>query len=267
MIDRGNGVPVVLIPGLQGRWEWMAPTVDALVRRCRIVTYSLSGEPGSGRPFDSSIGFENYTRQLEDVLDRAGLERAVLCGVSFGGLVALRVAAARPDRTAGLALVSAPGPSWQADARVRRHVRWPRLLAPWFVVTSPFRVGPEILAAMPGVGAALRFSLRHSLRVAAAPLAPTLMANRVRMMMAMSAAADCIRVSAPTLVVTGEPALDRVVPVESTREYARMIPGARYILFNRTGHMGVMTQPDRFAEILGDFAHACVDADRSRRTA
>ena len=30
MIDVGSGTPVVLIPGLQGRWEWMAPTVDAL---------------------------------------------------------------------------------------------------------------------------------------------------------------------------------------------------------------------------------------------
>ena len=30
IIDRGSGPPLVLIPGLQGRWEYVRPTVDAL---------------------------------------------------------------------------------------------------------------------------------------------------------------------------------------------------------------------------------------------
>jgi pimeloyl-ACP methyl ester carboxylesterase len=258
---------VVLIPGLQGRWEWMAPAVDALARRCRTVTYSLAGEPGSNWPHDPSTNLDTLTRQLEAVLDRAGLERAVVCGVSFGGLIALRFAATRPHRTSGLALVSTPGPAWKANARVLRHIRWPRALAPWFVATSPLRLTPEILAAFPGLVRAASFSIRQTARVAAAPLAPRRMADRVRMLMAVECRADCARVEAPTLVVTGEPALDRVVPVEGSREYVNAIRGARYVQFERTGHIGVMTRPERFAEIIGDFAHACAHADRSRRTA
>ena len=30
MFDQGKGAPLIVIPGVQGRWEWMAPTVDAL---------------------------------------------------------------------------------------------------------------------------------------------------------------------------------------------------------------------------------------------
>ena len=30
IVDKGHGTPIVLIPGVQGRWEWMRPTVDAL---------------------------------------------------------------------------------------------------------------------------------------------------------------------------------------------------------------------------------------------
>lgn len=266
MIDRGSGAPVVLIPGMQGRWEWMAPAVDALSERCRVLTYSLCGEPGSGRDLDPALGFDNLTRQLEETLDRAGVAPAVLCGVSFGGIVALRFAAEHPERTAGLALVSTPGPSWRADARVRRHVRWPRLLAPWFVVTSPLRLMPEITATFGHGARAAAFFARHSARVAAAPIAPTRTAERVRMLMAISPAADCVKVGAPTLVVTGEPALDRVVPANGTREYVRAIPGAEHVLFERTGHIGLVTRPDRFAEIIGGFAETAVLKYEARRT-
>jgi pimeloyl-ACP methyl ester carboxylesterase len=252
---------------MQGRWEWMAPAVDALAKRCRVVTYSLCGEPGSGRDLDPAIGFDNLTRQLEETLDGAGIERAVLCGVSFGGLVALRFAADHPERTAGLALVSAPGPSWRANARVRRHVRWPRLLAPWFAITAPFRLMPEIATTFGRGTRGAAFFLRHSARVAAAPLAPTRTAERVRMLMALNPAADCVKVGAPTLVVTGEPGLDRVVPAEGTQEYLRAIPGAEHVLLERTGHIGLVTRPDRFAEIVGDFSRACFDNRRSRRSA
>ena len=85
--------------------------------------------------------------------------------------------------------------------------------------------------------------------------------------MALDSRADCARVEAPTLVITGESTLDRVVPVDSTREYVGTIRGARCAMLERTGHIGPMTRPEEFAAILGDFAHACADADRSRRTA
>jgi pimeloyl-ACP methyl ester carboxylesterase len=267
MVDKGSGPAVVLIPGMQGRWEWMAPAVDALAKRCRVVTYSLCGEPGSGREPDPALGFDNLTRQLEATLDQAGITRAVLCGVSFGGLVALRFAAEHPERTAGLALVSTPGPSWRANARVRRHVRWPRLLAPWFAITSPLRLMPEIKATFGHGTQAVAFFIRHSARVAAAPLAPTRTAERVRMLMALSPAADCVKVAAPTLVVTGEPALDHVVPADGTCDYLRAIPDAEHVVLERTGHIGLVTRPERFADIVGDFSRACFDDRRSRRSA
>ena len=50
MIDIGTGPPLVLIPGLQGRWEWMRPAVDALARRFRVLTFSLAGDNGSDTP-------------------------------------------------------------------------------------------------------------------------------------------------------------------------------------------------------------------------
>ena len=80
---------------------------------CRTISYTLSGDIGSGSTLQPELGFENYTRQLEDVLERAGLKQAVICGVSFGGFVALRYAARHPERVSALILASAPGPGWR----------------------------------------------------------------------------------------------------------------------------------------------------------
>lgn len=256
MFDRGSGPPIVVVPGVQGRWEWMAPALDALARRCRTVSYSLCGDFGSGRKLDPAMGFENYLRQLDAVLDEAGLERTALCGVSYGGLVALKYAATRPHRVSGLVLCSAPAPGWVPTEQQQRWVQRPWLSAPAFVVTSPGRLIPEITAALPDWRRALGFTARHALRVAAAPMIPSLMASRVTWTRNMDFTPDCERVQAPTLVVTGEERLDRVVPVQVTRRYATLIRNARYEMIENSGHIGMLTRTDRFAAIVTDFVYA-----------
>jgi hypothetical protein len=46
------------------------------------------------------------------------------------------------------------------------------------------------------------------------------------------------------------------VPVGNTRTYTSLIRDARYELMDGTGHIGVLTQPDRFATIISRFVHA-----------
>jgi pimeloyl-ACP methyl ester carboxylesterase len=70
-------------------------------------------------------GFDAYVEQIGQALDALQLQRAVICGVSYGGLVAAAFAAAHPERVAGLALVSAIPPSWAPDARARFFMRSP----------------------------------------------------------------------------------------------------------------------------------------------
>src|ERR1700693_7753 len=110
--DVGTGPAIVLIPGIQGRWEWMRPAVEALAGRWRVITSSLPREPGVARLPDGSGGFDGYVRHIDRLLDSANLSEAVICGVSFGGLIALRYAARRRERVGALILVSTPGPRW-----------------------------------------------------------------------------------------------------------------------------------------------------------
>jgi 3-oxoadipate enol-lactonase len=253
MFDHGTGPALIVIPGVQGRWEWMTPALRELQKHCRTVTYTLCGDIGSGMKFDPRLGFDNYIRQLDSIFERTGLEQAALCGVSYGGFIALRYAAMRPDRISRLILVSAPAPGWVPSARQRRYVARPWMSAPAFVMTGPLRVWPEIQAAYDTWGERLRFTARHGARVVSAPMIPPVVAARVRLQQSTDFAPDCARVLAPTLVVTGEDGLDRVVPPEITRRYMTLIPGAQYVKLERSGHIGMLTRSPQFAEIVASF--------------
>ena len=50
MIDTGQGSPIVLIPGMQGRWEWMTPTVEALSAHHRTFSFSLDDVDAAKAP-------------------------------------------------------------------------------------------------------------------------------------------------------------------------------------------------------------------------
>jgi pimeloyl-ACP methyl ester carboxylesterase len=82
------------------------------------------------------------------------------------------------------------------------------------------------------------------------------MAKRAEIIGTVDFAREASRVLAPTLVVSGDPALDHVVAAETTSAYARLIPAARGVTLDQTGHIGCVTRPDRFAAVVGEFVHS-----------
>ena len=246
--DRGVGPAIIVIPGVQGRWEWMRPALDALARRCRAISYSL------GRVSrDPREAFKQLAGQVDRVLDRAGVETAEVLGVSFGGLIAAHYAAIRPQRVNTLIVASSPSPRWRPSEAQARSMRRPWLSAPGFMALASLQALREMTEAIPGRGAQLHFCARQAVRIAAAPVLPSAMAARARLLGGLDLSTECRQIVAPTLVITGTPDLDRVVAVASTREYLTLIPGARYAMMEKTGHLGLVTKPERFAQLVGDF--------------
>jgi 3-oxoadipate enol-lactonase len=252
IVDRGAGTPIVLIPGLQGRWEWMRPTVDALAKHHRVITFSLCDERTSPFPCDLEKAFENYVEQVDLALDRAHLDKAVIAGVSYGGLIATEFAARRPQRVSGLVLANALHKSWTLNPRQQQFLTAPRLMSPLFVLTAPSRMKAEMRAAFPRIGERLLFMTKYGACVGFALASPAKMARRVSWAQAHQFA-DVHAVKAPALLVTGEPDLDKVVPVDVTRRYLDELEGAEHVILKRTGHNGLVTRPDDFADLLGRF--------------
>jgi len=235
-------VPLVLIPGIQGRWEYMRRTVDALSAHFQVVTFSLRGHT-----------IDDYVGQVSRALDDGKIDRAIICGVSFGGLVALRFAATARDRTTALILVSTPAPTWRLKPRHRLYARLPFVLGPLFMVETPWRLRAELSAALPDRRARWAFKLEAVRTFMTTGLPLTGMAARAQLIERLDPRGDCDRVTTPTLVVTGEPHLDHVVSATESAEYVRLIRGAQGAVLERTGHMGTMTRPDAFAALVHEF--------------
>ena len=247
MIDKGSGPTVLMIPGLQGRWEWMSPAVDALATHCRVISDSLAGDRGSLRELDPAKRFHNYLDWVDELV-----KQVTLCGVS-GGLVALHYATHRPVRISSLVLISSPSPQWQPNRQFKWRLQAPRLLSPAFMLSSPFRLYPEITRAVPSFVHRAWFAITYLRRVIKSPCSSTNMAKRVQLLADIDFVEDCKHIDAPTLVVTGSPGLDRVVSVDSRREHLKAVPGASYEQINDTGHIGPVTKPDVFSKVVTNF--------------
>ena len=259
LIDRGHGAPILLVPGLPGRHEWMEPVISVMARRFRVLSFSLT-------TIDTDRFFDRSVECIDALMAEAQVARATLVGVSFGGLVAARYAARRPEAVTHLVLASAPSPRWQLDARSAAYVRRPALSMPLFALRGAFRMGPEVFAAFPTWRSRIAFAARYGLVALRAPGSPRRMAAWVNAWMTSNLVDDCRAIAAPTLVVTGETSLDRVVPVSSSLDYLRLIPHSRHAVVARTGHLGALMHPDQFTALVDDFVtqwpHAAATSSR-----
>jgi pimeloyl-ACP methyl ester carboxylesterase len=112
--------PIVLLHGLASTSRIWMLTAPFLAERCRVVALDQRGHGETAKP-DAGYDFASVTADAVAFLDALGLERAVLAGHSWGGNVAVEVAARHPKRVAGLVLVdggffevsSRPGMTWQ----------------------------------------------------------------------------------------------------------------------------------------------------------
>lgn len=132
---------VLLLHGLASnlsRWSEFAEHT-ALAERHAVLRVDLRGHGRSDTP--DRIGLEIWRDDLAAVLDAAGHARAIAVGHSLGAQVALRLAADRPDRVAGLVLIDPVFPQALKPDR-----RWMREAGP------AFRFGAAVVRALNALG-------------------------------------------------------------------------------------------------------------------
>jgi pimeloyl-ACP methyl ester carboxylesterase len=252
MVDVGSGPPIVLIPGIQGRWEWMGPAIKEVSKRCRVLTFSYDRTPGAGsRPDPGTL--DRIVDQVVEIMDAAGVEKAAICGVSFGGFIATRFAARFPERVTALLLVSSPTPRWAPNTTLLKYMERPLISMPLVLPAWFLRMWPEIFAAQPTLSGRAWFAWRYFTRAILSPLSVTRMAGWARLKMATDIVADCARVTAPTLLITGEPGLDKVIDLRQSADWTTLIPGTRHVTIPRTGHIGLVSKPAEFADLVCGF--------------
>ena len=118
--DRGTGPPVVLWPSLLSDGTLFRHQQADLVRDHRVVTIDPPGH-GRSEPAGHAFSLDDCARALLEVMDALAVERAVVGGLSWGGMTAMRVALRAPERVRALALLdtSAEAESWKVLPRYR----------------------------------------------------------------------------------------------------------------------------------------------------
>lgn len=150
--DRGQGLPLVCLPGLTRTMADFEPVCD-LAGRLRLIRMDYRGRGASDRAADpASYTIAQEAADLLGLLDHLGIARAAILGTSRGGLIAMHLARVAPERLLGAALVDIgpvmePGaldtiarrlgrpPPWQALAEAAAAL--PGLMAPAFVDVAP----------------------------------------------------------------------------------------------------------------------------------
>lgn len=128
-------------------WE---PQMPELRGHASIVRYDQRGHGLSGVP-DGSCTIDQLGGDVLRVMDHLGVERAVFCGLSLGGLTGLWLGIHHPERLAGLVLVNT-APSFPAEVWIERAaVAREQGMAPLVEATLTRWFTPGFIAAQPRV--------------------------------------------------------------------------------------------------------------------
>ncbi len=124
---QGDGPPVLLLRGGPGLgFEYLEGLADELAEGWAVAAYQQRGLPPSSTAGPYAVA--DHVADARRVLDALGWDRAVVVGHSWGGHLALHVAAALPERTAAVLAVDplgAVGDSGRPSSR-RRSGHAPR---------------------------------------------------------------------------------------------------------------------------------------------
>ena len=229
-----QGPPLLLIHGAGGsRLDWPAE-----LRRLpgpRVITIDLPGHgrsPGTGR-----ADTQDYARDVAALMDALSIERAIWCGHSMGGAVALQAALTTPERVAGLVLV-ATGSKLPVDpALPERALHDREQTARWIVDTAWGDGAPQELKAI---------GLRRLLETSPGVLHDDFLACR-----AFDVRDRLGAIGAPTLVIGARD--DRMVKLKFSETLAERIPNATLVIVESAGHMVLLEHAQALSRVVGQW--------------
>jgi proline iminopeptidase len=254
-----SATPVIIAnggPGLSHIYMLQNDVWPRLSHNRQIVFYDQRGTGGSKRvKSDADWGMDTQVADMEAVRAKFGFDRFYLVGDSYGGMLAMAYAAAHPEHIAKLVLSDPAPPAWKdlvhllpdvfpdvqeqiaageknsdgapvpADQAIRNHFR---MIFYSEEKRDAYLAGAKDLGAAPQVYAAVQKATST-----------------------LDLTSELPKFRFPTLVITGRYDMN-VAPLTAWRIY-KAIPGARFVVFEKSGHLPAYEEPDKYVQVVDAF--------------
>ena len=256
---QGSASPVIVANGGPGLSHVYMLQNDVWTRRVakhrQVVFYDQRGTGKSTRvAADASFGMDAQVADMEAVRAKFGFQKFDLVGDSYGGLLAMAYAAAHPEHVERLVLSDSAAPAWKdivrvlpdvfpdvleqiaareksntetdaADQRIRDHFL---MLFYSEANRDAYLAGVKDLGSKPQVSAAVQRATR-----------------------ALDLTQELAKFKFPALVITGRYDMN-VTPVTAWNIY-KAIPGAKFVVFEKSGHLPAYEEPDKYVQVVDAF--------------
>jgi proline iminopeptidase len=255
----GDATPVIVAnggPGLSHIYMLQNDVWMRLSHNRQIVFYDQRGT-GKSKHFnpDASWGMDAQVADMEAVRAKFGFQKFDLVGDSYGGLLAMAYAAAHPEHIEKLILSDSAAPAWKdivrvlpdvfpdvleqiaarekdsasdpnaADQRIRDHFL---MLFYSEANRDAYLAGVKDLGSTPQVSAAVQKATRT-----------------------LDLTPELPKFKFPTLVITGRYDMN-VAPLTAWNIY-KAIPGAKFVVFEKSGHLPSYEEPDKYVTVVNQF--------------
>ncbi len=254
-----SATPVIVAnggPGLSHIYMLQNDVWTRLSRNHQIVFYDQRGTGKSKevKP-DAAWGMDAQVADMEAVRAKFGFQKFNLVGDSYGGLLAMAYSAAHPEHIEKLILSDSAAPAWKDIVRVLPDV-FPDVL-------EQIAAGEKDLPS--GTDAADRRIRDHFLmlfyseanrdaylaKVKDLGSTPQTGAAVQRATRDLDLTPELPKFRFPTLVITGRYDMN-VTPVTAWKIY-KAIPGAKFVVFEKSGHLPSYEEPDKYVQVVNAF--------------
>lgn len=249
----GSGKPLVLIHGWAmhaGVWQGFS---DRLAERCTIIEVDLRGH-GASRAMKGPHTFEQYARDLIELLGHLGLRDTALLGWSMGASLIMKMYALGYRGTGAVVLIG-------ANPSLVQREGYESGLAPVIVKRLLRQLQRDYPAGLQTFLGLLctekeheRFSAdaayRSAMDTSACP-GPEVALSTLACLQGEDLRATTAYINAPTLIVHGD--RDEICLSAAGRFLAGSIPGARLLMLSQTGHMPFISRRETVEEAVLNF--------------
>ncbi len=235
----GEQLPIVFLHGVGSDKSVWRPQLEHFGSERRAIAFDYPGYGDSDAAPEGATR-DDYAAAILSAMHELQVGRAHICGLSLGGVVAIAMHAADPNRCVSLILADTFAVHPEGQAFYERSVAGSADMR----VLAESRV--DVLLGQPA-HPAVRLEVVETM----ARIDPASYRTGAEAVWLADQSERVHEIRVPTLVLCGDQ--DHVTPPALSRELTQLLPGARFEIIEGAGHLTNLERPAAFNTLVGAF--------------